>query len=64
MEIFIEQSNKFLKKKFTGKVIELLSLLKINPGEVLVVRNKELLIEEDELLDSDSIRILSVISGG
>jgi sulfur carrier protein ThiS len=64
MEIFIEKKNKRLIKKFSGKAKILLKELKINPEEVLVVKNNTLITLEDALTDKDSIKILSVISGG
>jgi sulfur carrier protein ThiS len=64
MEILIEKTRKIVRLKFEGKVSSLLSKLKINPETVLVVREKELMTEEDYLQDKDKIRIMSVISGG
>lgn len=64
MEIFIERDKKTLKKDFSGKVKDLFKLLKINSEGVLIVRNGELITEEEVLDNSDSVKILSVISGG
>ncbi len=47
-----------------SSVSELLRHLQINPETVLVVRNDEVLTEGEALKDNDSIKILSVISGG
>ncbi|MEK6939138.1 MAG: MoaD/ThiS family protein [Nanoarchaeota archaeon] len=58
-----EQTNH--KIEFTGtKVKDLLHQLKINPESVLVVRNNEVITEEETLQDNDKIELLSVISGG
>ena len=64
MEIFIERENKTLKKRFNGSVKKLLESLKINNEEVLVVKENQLLTEDDVLKDKDKIKIMSVVSGG
>ncbi len=64
MKIFIEKDKKNIEKKFFGKTFDLLKLLNINPETVLVVKNGELISEDETLKDSDTVKILSVISGG
>jgi len=64
MKIFIEKENKVINKRFSGKVKKLLSELNIIAGTVIIVKDNELITEEDNVKDSDSIKILSVISGG
>ncbi len=64
MNIFIEKENKNLKQDFKGSVIELLKLLNINQETVLVIKNNEVVTEDELLKNSDNIKILSVISGG
>lgn len=64
MKIFIEKEQKNIEKKFNGTVLKLLTDLNINPETVLLIKNNELLEEKDNLTDSDSIKILSVVSGG
>lgn len=64
MRIFIERKKEYIEMNFSGKVDTLLKELKINSDGVLVVKDRELITEEDILEDSDSIKILSVISGG
>ncbi len=50
---------------FSGKnVFDLLKQLKINPEVVIVVRNKEVITEDETLHDQDIIDLLSVVSGG
>jgi sulfur carrier protein ThiS len=50
---------------FEGTTLkELLKDLKINPETIIVTRNDEILLENDNLNDNDIITILSVISGG
>ena len=64
MELFIEKKGKRIKVKFTGLVKDLLVKFDINPESVIVVRNKEVITEDERLEDSDSVDILSVVSGG
>jgi thiamine biosynthesis protein ThiS len=48
-----------------GKVVsDFLSTIGINPETVLVVRNKEVLLESDELRQGDRLELVKVISGG
>jgi sulfur carrier protein ThiS len=64
MKIFIEKTDEKINLKFEGEAKALLKKLKINPEEVIVVKNGELISEEEKLSDSDYVKILSVISGG
>jgi len=65
MKVFIEKDNRFLNlkhKKITGK--QLLEDLKINSSTVLIIKNDEVVLEDEILENSDDIKILSVVSGG
>lgn len=64
MKVFIEFSNKRKAFRFSGTVSQLLKKLKINPETVIVAKGNELVTEKEKLADSDSIQVLSVISGG
>ena len=64
MEIHIDKPKKNIKKEFNGTVNELLKELKLNKETVIVVRNGELVTEEESLKNNDKIKILSVVSGG
>ncbi len=67
MDITVENERERTTTKitFAGQtVLDLLRQLKINPETVLVVRNKEVITEEEFLNDHDQIQLLSVISGG
>ena len=64
MEIFLERENKSLKLRFSGSALELLKKMELNPEAFLVSRKDELVTEDTELHDSDSIKIMSVVSGG
>ena len=65
IEVYNERERNTLKVEFAGtKVKDLLSQLKLNPEAFLVVRNSEVITEEEILQDQDRIELLSVISGG
>lgn len=64
MNIKIERPKQEKNMFFEGKAIDLLTILGINPEEVLIVKNKEIITLEDELKDEDEVEILSVVSGG
>jgi sulfur carrier protein ThiS len=64
MEIINEVSRSTETLAFSGSVQELLLHLKINPETVLVTRQDEVLLEAETVEDSDTITILSVVSGG
>jgi len=64
MKLFIEKTNEHKEIEFAGTVNELLKKLNINSEVVLVAKNNELVTEDDQLSKTDTIKILSVISGG
>ena len=64
MKIFIERSNQETEIRFEGTIRELLKHIHINPETVLVSRNDELLTDHDVVSSDDTIKILSVVSGG
>ena len=64
MNIYIERNNETIQKDFQGSAAQLLSTLAIIPEDVLIIKNNNLVTEEEELTNEDSIKLLSVISGG
>jgi len=65
LEVFNEREQTNHKIEFAGSTVkELFAHLKLNPEAFLVVRNSEVITEEEILLDQDKIELLSVISGG
>jgi sulfur carrier protein ThiS len=64
MRVFIERENKRMTLAFIGTGKELLATLKINPETVLIVKNKTVVTEDENLSNTDELDILSVISGG
>ena len=64
MHIYIEQQNKKLNKKFKGNAKKLLDELGISASAVLIIKNGELITEDEILKNTDEIKLLSVVSGG
>lgn len=63
--VFNEREHTAKHITFKGSTIkDLLLQLNINPETVLVVKNNEVLTEEEKLSPKDKIELLSVISGG
>ena len=63
MKVFIEKDNKNVSiKARDGR--ELLKKLDINPSNIILVKNDEVILEDEKLDDNDDIKILSVVSGG
>ena len=60
---FIERENKNVNVK-ASTIKELLDKLNINPEEVLTVKNEQLVTLDTKITEKDSIKLLSVISGG
>ena len=63
MEIYIEKADEIVEHSpcIAG---ELLKDLGINPDTVLVAKNDEVVLLDEELSETDKIKILSVVSGG
>ena len=64
MRIFVEKEDKTIEKSFAGKGSELLKELGISPENVLIVKNGEVVSEDEKLDPDDEIKLLSVVSGG
>lgn len=64
MKIFIEKEQKTKEIEFYGTVRELLAELDINLETVLITRNNEIITENENVENSDDIKIISVVSGG
>jgi len=64
MKIFIERTKETEEFYFSGRVDELLRKLGFVSEEVLVVKNGELVTEDENLSDEDEVKLLSVVSGG
>ena len=65
MKLIIEKENKTKNLKISKiSVKDLLKKLKLSQNTVLVIRNNELVSEEEILFDKDTVKIMSVVSGG
>lgn len=64
MKIFVEKENKLIEKTFEGIASSLLNELDVVLEDVLIIRNGELVTEDEFLNNDDEIKLLSVISGG
>ncbi|MBI4739763.1 MoaD/ThiS family protein [Candidatus Woesearchaeota archaeon] len=64
MKVFIERENASRVMKFCGSGAELLLFLKQNPESVILVKNGEVVAEDELFSDGDNVKILSVVSGG
>jgi len=64
MKVFIERERATKELQFSGRVGELLEELGINPETVVVVRNGEVVTEDEKISDNDEMKIISVVSGG
>jgi len=65
MKLIIEKENKTKNIKITKiSVKNLLKKLKLSQNTVLVIKNNELVSEEEIIFNKDTIKIMSVVSGG
>ena len=65
MKVYLEKDDKSVdvnKKKISGK--DLLEFLKVNPSSVILVKNDEVVLDDEIFTEKDNIKILSVVSGG
>ena len=64
MDIFIERTKEEHSIDFSGDASDLLKQLGLTAQEVLIIRNGTLVTEDEILEPEDTIRLLSVVSGG
>lgn len=66
MEIYLEKENKTIQKKIESPIElkELLKELNISIESVILVKNNEITLEDENVCNEDKIKILSVVSGG
>jgi len=64
MNVYIEREDAHKTLSFTGLVQDLLDELAINAQTVLVLKNNELVTEDEPLNDGDDVKIITVVSGG
>ena len=64
MEVYIEKEKKTINYDKSCTVDELLNYLGINSSTVIVAKNDEIVLPDEELSETDNVKILSVVSGG
>ena len=64
MEVYIEKTKSSVNYEKACKASELLASLDINPATVLIVKNGEAVLPDEDLSETDEIKLLSVVSGG
>ncbi|MBU2496648.1 MAG: MoaD/ThiS family protein [Nanoarchaeota archaeon] len=66
IKVFLEKQNKEKNVSINenSTIRELMKILEINASEVIVVRNNEIITEKEKIKPKDTIKFLSVISGG
>ena len=65
VKVFLEETEEEKEIEFEGKTVaDLLKFLNIESSRVVVVRNNEVITEDEEIKDGDYIKILDVVSGG
>jgi len=64
--IYVEKEDKELKIKLNNskKLKDLLKEMNISISSVILVKNNQIVLEDEVVIDSDEIKILSVVSGG
>ena len=63
IDCFIERKNEHKTVK-AQTIPEIMKKLSINPQTVIIVKNDQLVTEDELLQNKDKIKFLSVISGG
>ena len=66
INVFYDKENKekTIELANNSSVKDLLAKMKINPVTVIVSKNDNIIPEDEKLKDKDTIRLISVISGG
>lgn len=66
MEIYLEKENKTIQHNLTQptELKKILKQLKIPIQSVILIKNNEITLEEETVINEDKIKILSVVSGG
>jgi sulfur carrier protein ThiS len=66
MEIYLEKENKTIQKELKTPVElkKLLRELNISIESIILIKNNEITLEDEDVCDTDKIKILTVVSGG
>lgn len=62
--LWIEREKKKREVEFSGRIRELIEQHGVSPETVVVVKNGEVVTEEEPCAGDDELKLLSVISGG
>jgi len=57
-------NNKDKEIEFSGKIKELLKKENINPETIVVIKNGEVISEDERVKNEDELELISVVSGG
>ncbi len=63
IKVYIEKEQK-TKQLDVKSIKQILKKLKINPETVIITRNNKIVTEDTKLNKNETIKLLSVISGG
>jgi len=65
IKVFIERDMKEIEIEFKGETIkDLLNSLNLDWARHVVIRNGEIVTEDEKIEDNDYIKILDAVSGG
>lgn len=64
MEVIFEKDDSRKEVKYSGTVRGLLKELCINPETVIIARGNDIIDLDEPVKDSESIMVISVVSGG
>ncbi|MFW6024943.1 MAG: MoaD/ThiS family protein [Candidatus Woesearchaeota archaeon] len=64
VKIYIEREDERKEFEFEGKVSNLLKKLNIKQEEVIIIKDNEIITSDREIKNEDSLKLLSVLSGG
>ena len=66
LKVFYDRENreKTIELNDNATIKDLLKKMEINPITVIASKNNDVVLEDEKLKDKDSIKIISVISGG
>lgn len=65
VKVFVERENKTYDLDINGKkIIDILNHFGFSPSRFVVLKNKEIVTEDEEINENDYIEILDAVSGG
>ncbi len=64
MKVYIERDDDWRTVSFSGSAADLCRMLSVNPQTVLVVKDDELVPEDEDITGAEEIKLITVVSGG